>query len=544
MKEELGMTFFNRKLSRDFLFNFGKGQLHVESSTLDLLLAITPFVDRDGRIYNNLDDVRKNIFQHRSTFKFALDYAIRLKYIEKKYDSLENKYYYYSNIHVNETSEKLSYMPHLRALSSEPFMNCTLNQKRLFCYFLAYGKLHQDRFIRLCNLYKNSVSSKSHHHADCLNFFYNLKDTLTALIRLSKNGLIQFTLNDRKSTENALFNSEDLLSIDSLEKSLNKLYFALNINKTAGERIKTDQLENIILRVTIPKKIANDEIHNIASKTEIDEALFKYAFIFPQVISADSKHMLMATKYELHKTFGEKGLTIYRAALKEFCKNEQFNILELDQNRKVNNLFVDKYIAPFIYTAIERTLQVIKSLNRVTPFSYDYFTSLLDDSKGVYVPLNKSIILMNFGFVFNKKTWDYLLKIASPNLLTTIEGDVRTILHQLNVQANKPYYANGEDLFFHTERGLNDLNTLYNKIHELFTEKVVRPFILNQHDAFMYLAENNENELYKLLYAYATDHLLTQPEKLSERIANDIFNRVQINTKKPPIFYNWLAERA
>ncbi|MGF9975504.1 hypothetical protein [Viridibacillus arvi] len=322
------------KLNKEIFKKLGKNELKIESSILDLLFHISPYVDLDKKINISMEQLKSETTFRNSTFQYALEKAIELNFIE------ERNGYYYSNYHdiTSGDAGKYSYIPNLSLLTSSLFKNYTLNEKRLFLYFLTSKKPSSFHNINLKNLYTNHFNDENVG----VRYFKNYRDVLDALIRMVEFGHIELRAEkDRKVKTTFKVNESNKNQIR--EKILN--YFGVPEKDKQNRKVWLTQKD--ITKYQVSVKITDDQVSNIqsvnASQLEIMYLLERYGV--PSVdIKETTMRYIIANKNHLFESCGELGLSFYRDSLNEFFANHSDLLSYYDQQDKMANYFVDFYL--------------------------------------------------------------------------------------------------------------------------------------------------------------------------------------------------------
>lgn len=318
------MLEYNGNLSRSFLRDFGIGRIPITSSTFDLLTAVSPYVDLDGKINIDLEFIRKDNFQHHSTFKKALECALSNSLLVEEYDYATKRTEYFSMVHKNGNDNNISYVPLLAVFESSTFRNYNITLKRLFSYFVSLGDIEVSKEFLLCNLFRNSISLNEV-------FFKNIKETLTALLGLSLDELIKFNLFYKSQKECFHFDSNSVANY-LLDDALEKVYDSLQIKK--NERVKMFQLQNLHLEIIFTEDVRKSVVPNQATIYEINRAIVDYCNLPPFAISEESKQKIISKKLHLYFDSGNHGLKVYRTALRKCLIETDILIYDSDPEKR------------------------------------------------------------------------------------------------------------------------------------------------------------------------------------------------------------------
>lgn len=312
--------------------SFGKGRMAISGSTMDLMMFVSPYVDLDGRIVLEMDEIRQRLFVQHKTFYHALHQALEHRLLYKR-DG-----FYYSNFHIGATGEsgKAEYLKLLKVYTSPTLLNYSLNKKRLFYYFASVTTLGTWQRIFIENLYKNELRHKEYG----VKYFSSFKEMASALITLIQDGLLEVKLH-----------SMDGLVLDSTTERLNETFNAY-FNMPEGNRKSrltsvSSKAQVISVRVS-PLLIAENEMEVVASKTELHQLAENYMLDWTE-LREETKNIIVGYKNKLYHAIGNTGISIYREALHTYVKEFGPTILHFDLDKnKAANFFMDFYLLPAI----------------------------------------------------------------------------------------------------------------------------------------------------------------------------------------------------
>lgn len=323
------------KMDRDIIFKISKGLIPVESSTIDLLLHLSPYVDIDKKININMHQLRAEMHCRKSTFEFALAQALQLGLITLKGND------YFSEIHIVTTGigGNYTYIPNLKILTSSLFKNYTLNQKRLFLYFLASRPPGLKHAIAIRNLYNNRL----HSPGVGVDYFRSYREVVGTIIKMVESGHIGVeitkSIGDQKVNKYFKQNSKDIdthkemlkfLEIEESKKGQKWVYKEDDLNLKISVHILHDSKKDI-------RKVSSSEqeIYNLCEAFEVP---------IYHLENNEAWRYIIAYKNYLYKQVGLKGISIYRESLANFFRDSAPLIEYYLQIDKVANYFMDFHL--------------------------------------------------------------------------------------------------------------------------------------------------------------------------------------------------------
>lgn len=314
------------------VLSFGKGELPISASTMNLMMFVSPYVDLDGRIILDMAEVRQRLFVQHKTFHHALYQALEYGLIYEK------EGYYYSNFHIHSTgdSEKAEYLKLLEVYTSPTLLNYSLNKKRLFYYFASVTTLGVWQRISIENMYKNELRHKEHG----VKYFSSFKEMADSLLTLIQDGLLEVKL---LSLGGMVLDS----STPCLEDKFNAFF---NVPKGVRKpRISSTVISDQVISVRVsPNLITEKEMEVIASQTELHELAESYMLDWTELRS-DTINFIIGCKNDLYHHMGDTGVSIYRKALHAYISEFGPDILYYDlEEKKATTFFVDLYLIPAI----------------------------------------------------------------------------------------------------------------------------------------------------------------------------------------------------
>lgn len=367
------------KISRDKLRNIAKAKIDLTRSAIDLLLAMSRYVDSTSRIVIDLDMLSRKMNMQRKTFKHVMSQLLYKKLIYRKDGA------YYSNFHTISKGNKSSfeYINPQEEFTSPTFLNLTLNQKRLLSYFLTSSMLGSTQIYNVVKLYRNKLKENSITEKQSgLDIFPTLKELLENLSVLINNDqvVVQLTNGPTKielSKDCGLDIKETLLS-----------YFGFSEEKN---RSRTTVLNtyNEIIKVKISNRICNTKENVIASEYELDQ--FAMANNFSAYdLGIKQMKFLIGVKNDLIKFAGDTGASIYRRTIQKYFSEKKEMILTYAEEEKATNYYVDYYLLPEI-----RSILSDAALHQnIMSSGSSKFTEIL--TNGYILPINSITSLVAF----------------------------------------------------------------------------------------------------------------------------------------------------
>lgn len=321
------------KIDRSVIQKIARNQIPIESSTIDLLFHMSPFVDLDMRINISLQQLQDDMNYRTSTFEFALQQALELNLIELRGD------YYYSKYHLSTAAKDtdFAYIPNLIILTSSIFKNYTLNQKKLFLYFLSAKIPGTYHSVKIENLYNNYL----HDSNSGVHYFRSYRDVINALItmvefghielKVSKSNVIRvFKLNETNKTsiQNEIL---DFFEIESIVKG-NRKSWVSKLNR-----------DKYIIKVRVLKEHVQEIRPLTASKMELYRLADTYDVPLDEV-KTETIRYITSYKNQLYSLCGNEGISIYRKSLTSYFEEKSALLLSYDSNDKMANFFMDFYL--------------------------------------------------------------------------------------------------------------------------------------------------------------------------------------------------------
>ncbi|CAM4025051.1 hypothetical protein L1N85_17025 [Paenibacillus alkaliterrae] len=331
------------KLDRNLLRDFANKNLDITKTAINLIIRLTPYIDRDGRIHIDEEVIRKEMYCERQVFKRALNELMNTSYKGKNLLTHENGYYV-SCFHISSNGEN-TYQKSLPILFTSDFLNLTLNQTRLFLYILTSNIHNQYNKVAIENLYDNKLHDSKHG----LRVYDAYKRVSDDLMILNDKGLI----NIRIPRENA---SDLTLEASNHE---HKKFFHLTcdfVNDRKGRTSKYNKRKHVIGLRVHPNVFSQESIINRASETELRIFADRYQ-LFHEDMRDETINYITGKKNDFMELFGQAGLEMYRHSLKKYFKEKHSDVLYYDLLEKAANYFSDFYLLEEVKKVIVAALK-------------------------------------------------------------------------------------------------------------------------------------------------------------------------------------------
>lgn len=313
------------KPSRDLVFKFGKGDLDISGSTMNLLMYLSPYVDLEGKINIDLEQAKYDLYMQQSTFERALTELFTLRLLYKSGEHFFSRFH----IHTDGRSPEQRYIKLLKAFTSPKVCGYPLRTKRLFYYFVGAKRLGSWHQVRIENLYRN----RSHQDDTGVKYFDTCKEVVATLCVLIQDGLIELKL----GSSNELL-TKDYPNIEG------RLFSFFEIEKGVRKsRMHKRDVVNRTISVRIPNELAANEYRVKASEEEIRILMENQHVPFHEIKRANLNYMI-SYKNELFSMIGPEGIALYRNALHSFIETHSFDLLYYNEHDKLANYFMDYYL--------------------------------------------------------------------------------------------------------------------------------------------------------------------------------------------------------
>ncbi|MFB5089512.1 hypothetical protein PGC35_20395 [Psychrobacillus sp. PGGUH221] len=390
------------KLSKVKLAQFGRGDLPVNASTLDLLVYITPFVDLDGMVRLPIEDLRYGLQMREDTFRFAISEAVRFGYLKWSGTTLYSHFHLFTNGFSSKGTYE--YVPNLPILTDALVRNLSLKAKRLFYYFLTAKMPGTPHSVIMENLYRN----KLHTSNTGVNYFGTFREAADAVIKLIDSGLINAEITG--SNEQSILLTKETISV----REDFYRFFNVPLDNTNQEtftrklRTSKERMKRRVLKVTIPKSLVQKSHPVKASETELNLLLNKH-HIPADEVKGLTKNIFISYKNNLYSRLGTLGLTIYRKALSAYLESQQEVFLFNDEKEKAANYFMDFYVLPEIQKIIVGLADVRNRLTRDSSYKELMSSKIELLCNGYKVQMQKEPMLIDYFVSYSSKQQQLLL---------------------------------------------------------------------------------------------------------------------------------------
>lgn len=491
----------NVKIDRNFIISLVNSELNVPSSTIDLLLSMSLYIDVDCKLTISLESLRKQIGMREDTFKFALERAISLDLIEVKNDTD-----YFSKIHINIDSNitKYTYIPNLKLFTTPGFKALNLNQKRLLLYFIAAVPVGYVTKVAINNLYNNSL----HREGKGVKCFYNYREVIEALILFTNLGFIELKIHVNDVKKN-IINEDNLIDYDCAQ--LIKDNLEIPKEKARTKWLYLAKRKNINISVSV---IQTDVLSLNASMEEISDIARENDMPIEFVNCETHFKYLIGYKNELVENFGLRGLEIYREQLRNYFADSGHMLDYYMTKNKFANYFKDYYVDKAVQSEL---MNLIEKHN----------DSSLTLSQRVI--LDRSIT----------KHIKYLESSLSSSSIILLKSKLESVLEGVSLNTSM------DNFFTFAEEKLLEKYTSFLKKYQVACDynDFKYQYVMNREVEQRFL----ENYLIDLLEkTKQVSYSKTKIQLLQQQAAN-LFNFYKTNDvtiqKKAP-FYNWLEDRS
>lgn len=318
------------KPRHDLVMKYGKGELQICASTMNLLMFISPYVDLDLRVNISMVEVKTKLNMQYKTLHHALREA-RLNGLLVK-----NGKHYYSNFHVVTDGKSAKYQKLVAEYTSAAVLSYSLNTHRLFYYFVSRSFMGFSFKATIENLYDNRL----HDNEFGISYFDDYVEMSNALFTLINNEQITVQLlEDEETGEGPILTHETA----NLEKQFHD-FCGYDIEKKRKARTSKYKMGKHKIKVKVTKRVADAKLDVCASTKEFNEFAKKYDICFDEM-SDKLKNTLISYKNELFAIAAETGLKIYRNSLERYFKENTGYVLANDVIiEKTANYVMDFYI--------------------------------------------------------------------------------------------------------------------------------------------------------------------------------------------------------
>jgi len=496
--ETISLTNPIAKPRRDIIRKFGTGDLLLSPSTIDFMMFLNPYVDKDFRINIDLSFAAKQIIgMQKKTFHLVLNELKENQLIVSKGKET------YSRFHVliDGQETNFEYLKILNAYTSDKVQGYSLRLKRLFYYFVTAQHMEQFKKIHIENLYDNKVHTKDVG----VSYFDNFKEVFAALLVLIKDGFIEIRLG---ATAKDIITSES----KQIEQRLSS-FFKCNLNtKKRKQRTSYTNSINSVISVRVSNKTFSKIVAVEASKAEFIK-LANDKYVCWEDLNPLTIDYITGYKNDLYNLIGDNGISIYRKALKEFINDHADSLLHFDIQNKVANYFMDFYLLKEIQNILIGAAHQQRMV--LTPYSSSYNKG--DEIKiSNYAFSNKDIGKL-LSFFTNKGSMNHKVIFDGMMLKERIDYSLLEVVNPawIVLKNEVEFEYKKQHIKFH---GAVDI-----KIPELINNSEWRSFMILCAEKGLFVK------------AVEFEEFLKQKRMMIE---NSIRKPI-----KPIKFYNWLVER-
>lgn len=332
------------KIDRLALQKLATNELNLNKKTVEFLLALTPYIDLDKRVMEDLETIRIQLQIQRKTLQSILKEVFFHKLLFFKGG------HYYSNFHI-KTSGKAgvaTYTQNYKVFSTAKYQNYTKNEQRLFNFILtrSIAPTQWQRY-KVMELFKNKKQAKRG-----LDIFPTFRQLANALLTLVNNGHIEIMLVNKTDQLNTPVLTENTKDNEiSFFRFFGKEYLTEQQDVREIKRLSNSTIENRLIQVRVTKKVVEQTVPLVASEKELDILASANNFSYLD-IPKKQRNLIINYKNTLFNHFGEVGLTIYRNMLVKFFDANNNLIVEYAHKDKAANIFMNHYILPEIRNII------------------------------------------------------------------------------------------------------------------------------------------------------------------------------------------------
>jgi hypothetical protein len=487
------------KLDRNLLRDFANKNLDITKTAINLIIHLTPYIDRDGRIHMDEEVIRKELYCERHVFKRALNELMNTSYNDKKLLTRENGYYV-SCFHVSSNGE-YTYQKSLPILFTSEFLNLTLNQTRLFLYILTSNIHNQYNKVAIENLYDNKLHDGKHG----LRVYDAYKRVSDDLLVLNDNGLINIRIPRDNASD---------LTLEASNLGHTKLFHDTCdfVNNRKSRTSKYNKRKHVIGLRIHENVFKQEPVSNRASEAELRILADPYQ-MFHEDLKSETINYITGKKNDFMEQFGQAGLEMYRHSLKKYFQEKKSDILYYDQLNKAANYFFDFYLLEEVKKVIVGALK--SAIGEVKP-----------NTAAEYNLAESSI----------PKLVDYFIAYSSDEHKVLIDQDIQKIknahelMHPDSLQSEEPWTSLHESI--ETVYAGHEID-----LRQMIAKEFKHNEMLTPSEAF---AKVNAREL---IVSLAKKSLLSQQKELEEE-TKKIKQVVRFFKKKRlPFVYNLEREK-
>ncbi|GGC87917.1 hypothetical protein GCM10007216_18330 [Thalassobacillus devorans] len=315
------------KLNRELLRDFSLGELELSKTAINLIIRLTPYIDRDGHIHLDREAIRKQMFCENRSFEKALKELCETDYKGKKLLICKDGHFI-SNFHLS-TNGRESYLRNFPFLNTYKFLNLSTNQTRLFLY-IATLNVHNDwKRVAVENLYKNKLHDRKYG----MPVYDDYKTMYKDLFHLSDEGLISLRLPEEKG------------KIDSRDPNYKKLFHEMcGFRNNKKRRTSKYYKSKHAIGLKVNEDIYNQPAVSNQAGTEEIRLLSNRYHMFHEDLKEETFNFIIGQKNTMMELFSLSGLHIYRASLEKYFAEKHENIIYYNLKNKAANHFTDFYL--------------------------------------------------------------------------------------------------------------------------------------------------------------------------------------------------------
>jgi hypothetical protein len=295
------------KLDRQVVFNFAKGKLPLTASAFDTLMSISRYVDMDGKINADFNEIRIELNQPEITLYRNIKLLLELGLVKKVNNA------YFSCFHILTDGKDLQGLAYQRLMEeylSPTVLNYSLNLKRFYYYFQSFSYPGFWKRVTVENLYQNTFHDQDYG----VKYFESYKDMTVALFTLIKNSHIELKIGSQLLNANT----------PNYESIFHQYCGFDPDGQKRKERTSHKRKHKIDVRVFAKKELM---ITNRSSLNELEMMADTYD-ICHDYISDEMKGYIVGVKNELSLELGINiGVEIYRKALNQYLKSNHESVL-------------------------------------------------------------------------------------------------------------------------------------------------------------------------------------------------------------------------
>lgn len=378
------------KLQRTAVQQMIRKSTNIESSTIDLLLHISPYVDLDFKVNITLKQLKLLLNMRDVTFDFALKQAIELNFL-----TWHDEFTLYSNMHtlVGENEVEYVYIKNLKMLTSNNFRELSLNEKRLYLYVLCATQPGYQFKIAARNTYNNSKRTLGVG----FEYFNTYREVINAMNKLISKHFIDVSI-----LKNNVLNQVNSSAGNVLD---NLIHLPAERSRKKWLSIANKENINFAIRILNSGKITSV----CASMSEIELLASKFDAANDFIDCTDQFNFIIGYKNTLYQILGNDGLTLYRKQLFKYFSDKSHLLDYYVSKGKFADLFKNYYldiaVKEVLFEQVKR-LEICtnelqrKQIDKQLGILVDYLKSSL--YKDDLILLNEDILQLTRDQLFSK----------------------------------------------------------------------------------------------------------------------------------------------